>query len=339
MKKVIDFRSDTVSIPPRDMVELVLGANVGDAVYNDDLTTIELEEYIAELLGKDAALFCPSGVFANQLAIMTHTNRSEELICIDNAHIRTYESGAIAALSGVNVKALESIKGKFSIEDLENAINPDDIHFAVTKLVCLENAHNGYVLDEDYINSVKSVCDEHGLLMHLDGARIFNAATALGCDVSDITKQFDSVSVCLSKGLASPVGSLLVGSYEFIEKARRYRKMMGGGMRQTGFLAAMGLHSLKVMSKRLDVDHDNAKYLAKCLIDSGLFYVDEENLNINLVFATPLFDIDDEFIKYLGDNNIKVNMTYGAKSVRFATHLGIEKEDIDKFIEVLVSYK
>ena len=266
MKK-IDFRSDTVTQPTKRMRDAMCRAEVGDDVYGDDETVNNLQKYVADLCGMEAAIFVPSGTFCNQLALFTHCNRGEEVILPDECHIVQHEAGSAAIISGVNLRTLPTNNGKMDLNKIENAIRKErDIHYPVTKLICLENAFSdGTVVDIEYMRSVKKLANKYKLKVHLDGARFFNAVTSLNCDIRDITENVDSLNICLSKGLCAPIGSMLVGSKAFIEEALYKRKIMGGGMRQVGIIAAAGQIAVKEMRLRLVEDHDNARYLAERL--------------------------------------------------------------------------
>lgn len=329
---MIDFRSDTVTKPTQKMREAMMLANVGDDVYQDDPTVIELEQYAAELFRKEAALFVPSGTFSNQLAVMVHTNRGDEIILEEGAHIKVYEAGAVAALSGANIQSLPSVNGQMSIAAIESAIRGDDVHYPDTSLICIENAYNGIALPLEYMKNVREVADKHGIRTHLDGARVCNAAVALDCELYDIGQYFDTISVCLSKGLGAPIGSVLIGSKEFIQKARRKRKMMGGGLRQVGVLAAPGLIALKEMRLRLKEDHDLAKYLANELDTIPAVSVDFSKLDINMVFIS-INHKDNTLVQVLEDNGILISGYQ--KDLRLAIHHQISKEDCDLLIRIM----
>ena len=261
----IDLRSDTVTKPTQKMRDAMFEAMVGDDVFHDDPTMNELEEIVARKLGKDAGVFIPSGTFSNQLALFTHCKQGQEVIVDQFAHIVQHESGASPVISGVQLFTLESDLGVWDLNKLEKMIKKRSISTTETKLICIENAYNGRALPLDYFAQVKKIADQHGVKVHLDGARIFNAAVALGVEVCQIAEYADTVSVCLSKGLGAPIGSVLVGPKDFIDEARLKRKVMGGGMRQVGILAAAGKIAIEEMSKRLYIDHENAAYMASIL--------------------------------------------------------------------------
>ncbi|WP_160669930.1 low-specificity L-threonine aldolase [Clostridium sp. C8-1-8] len=336
----IDLRSDTVTQPTEAMREAMFKAMVGDDVYGDDPTMNELEAYAAELVGKEAALFVPSGTFGNQLSLFTHCRRGEEVILGEDCHIVAHEVGAAAVIAGVQLRALPTEKGKMNLDKIAATIRTEDIHFPETSLICVENAYsNGSVVDLDYMKAIYSVARENNLKVHLDGARLFNAAAFLKVEAKEITEYCDSVMFCLSKGLCAPVGSILAGSKEFIDKARKKRKLMGGGLRQAGFLAAAGMIALKDMTKRLSEDHENALYLAEELEKLEGIKVDRETLDINMVFFTldNITKLSDEVVKHFADNNIKINGQEGGK-LRFVTHYWVTKEDVDYVVSTMKSF-
>lgn len=342
MMKTIDFRSDTVTKPTHRMREAMYKAEVGDDVYGDDLTVNKLQDYMAELCGKEAALFVPSGTFGNQLALFTHCNRGDEVILPEECHIIQHETGASAIIAGVQLRALPTTFGKVKLDAVERAIRKEeDIHYPHTSLICLENAFSdGTVVDVEYFKSMRELADKYNLKIHLDGARVFNAATALDIDVKEMMQYVDSANICLSKGLCAPIGSILVGDQEFIDKARKKRKLMGGGMRQAGIIAAAGYIAAKEMRLRLVEDHDNARYLADRLeIISGL-EVQRNRLDINMVF----FKITDPKLKELltverfAKENIIINPEEDG-FIRFVTHYYITKEDIDRTIDFIIKTK
>lgn len=282
---MIDLRSDTVTRPTDEMRRAMYEAEVGDDVYRDDPTVKRLEELASDAVGKEAALFVPSGTMGNQLAVMTHTRRGSEVIAEEKSHVVVYEVGAAAILSGVQIRTVRGDNGVMRADDLERAVRSENIHFPETGLVCLENAlSNGSVLTLDDMASLRGVSSRHGIPVHLDGARIFNAALSLGCEARDIASYADTVMFCLSKGLSAPVGSVLTGSRDVIERARKNRKILGGGMRQAGIIAAAGIVALETMRPRLAVDHENAKKIAARLSALPGITVKEDNLKINMIF-------------------------------------------------------
>lgn len=336
--RIPDFRSDTVTHPTPAMREAMFHAEVGDDVYQDDPTTNRLEALAAERLGKEAALFVPSGTMANQLSLMSHTLRGQEAIVSTNCHIFEHEVGAAAVLSSLNLRQLSFPNGIYDAKMIEAAIRPDDIHEPPTALICLENAlANGRVVPLETMREIQAVAKAHGLPIHMDGARLFNAALALGVDVKDLTACVDSVSCCLSKGLCAPVGSVLCGSAGFVARARRYRKMLGGGMRQTGFLAAAGILALTEMPQRLREDHENARHLARLLTELPGVSVDLESVQINLVFAN--FDWPDleQLPAWLGERGVLVDGCTG-NEMRFVTHYGITADDVERLAVLLKEF-
>jgi len=334
----IDFRSDTVTKPTDAMRRAMMDAVVGDDVYEDDPTIKELEELAAKMTNMEAALFVTSGTLGNQLAIYTHTNRGDEIICGTNCHIKNYEVGASAVISGVSYQLVaENDKGQMPIDLIEQGIRGYDVHYPDTSLICLENAHgSGSVLPLEYMKSVYELAQRKGVSVHLDGARLFNASTHLKVEASEITKYVDSVTFCLSKGLAAPIGSILCGTREFIEKARRGRKLLGGGMRQVGVLGAPGLISLKEMTKRLHIDHENAQYLAKELDKLEGFNVDFDHLDINMVFVESHYDYS-ELEKFVAKANIILG-GYVGNSLRIAIHNDIDRVHIDLLIALFKDF-
>ena len=338
----IDFRSDTVTKPTKAMYDAILKAGLGDDVYGDDPTVNELEKLAAEIVGKEAALFVPSGTFGNQLAIMTHISPSDEIITGTESHIVQHECGACAKLSGAMVRELPDDLGYMKPEDIKRKIRTvDDIHYPKTGLICMETAHsNGLVAPLEIMQETYNLAKSYHIPVHTDGARIFNAAVALNVDVKELTQYTDTVTFCLSKGLCSPIGSLLCGSREFIDKARRNRKLMGGGLRQVGLLAACGLVSLNEMRQRLKEDHDNAKYLGEQLKSIEAFHVMESNIKINMVFASHNGPDDrrmDNLETYLKDRGILTN-GHEDGVVRFVTHHGISRADCDTLVNTLKAY-
>ncbi len=334
--KYIDLRSDTVTKPTQKMRDAMYQAPVGDDVFSDDDLMNELEDLVAKKLGKEAGVFVPSGTFSNQLALYTHCNQGQEVILDQDAHIVQHESGASPVISSVQLFTLESDKGIWNLEKLERVIKKRSISTTETKLVCMENAFGGRVIPLDYMSKVHAIAKKHNLAVHLDGARIFNAATALNVEVSEIAKYADTVSVCLSKALGAPVGTVLVGPKPFIDEARLKRKQMGGGMRQIGILAAPAKIAVEEMSKRLYVDHENAAYMEGLLKEIPNITVDETQRDINMVF----FDINDDRKYHLHDflykNGVKILPYEGA--FRFVTHFDIDRNEIKKAIELVKKF-
>lgn len=332
----MDFRSDTVTQPTPAMREAMFSAPVGDDVYGDDPTVNELEAFAANLAGFEAALFTTSGTQANLLGIMSHCDRGDEYLCGQQAHNYRYEAGGAAVLGSIQPQPIENNPdGTLPFDKLAAAIKPDDFHFARTKLLSLENTINGKVLPLAYLAQAREFTQQHNLQLHLDGARVFNAAVALDVPVKEIAQYFDSMTICLSKGLSAPVGSLLLGSKEFIAKARRIRKMLGGGMRQAGILAAASKLALTEQVKQLSVDHDNAKYLAQELSQLSGFHVKPELVQTNIVFAKLDENIDISLIaNQLKENGILVSPS---NPIRFVTHKDISRDDITTLITQLKS--
>ena len=334
--KDFDFRSDTVTMPTDAMRKAMFEAVVGDDVYGDDPTLIELEKLSAKMLGKEAALFVPSGTFGNQLAILTHTRRGEEVLLGDACHIVMHEVGAAAVISGVQLRQVPTAHGSMKITDVERMIRVDDIHYPDTGLICVENAHSsGKVIKLSEMKGIYEVAQKHKIQVHLDGARIFNAAHALGTNVKEIAKYADSIMFCLSKGLCAPVGSMLVGTQAFIDKARKNRKLMGGGLRQAGFLGAAGIVALEQMVDRLEVDHDMAKLLAEKLSDIEGVKVLDERLDINMVFCEiKLKDSEEKFVAQLLSEGIKINGSEDGE-FRFVTNYWTPESAVHKLVDAI----
>lgn len=336
----IDFRSDTVTEPTMEMLDAMHAAKVGDDVYGDDPTVNLLEKKAAEAMGKESALFVPTGTFGNQLAILTHTERGNEVIIPQSNHIVIHEVGACAVIAGVQLRTLNDNCGVPCISDFKNAFRGDDIHFPKTGLVCMENAHSsGKVIGVNVLTEIFEYAKSHNTPVHLDGARIFNAAQALKTGAAEIAGYADSVMFCLSKGLCSPVGSMLAGTKKFISKARKNRKLMGGGLRQAGYLAAAGLISIEKMTVRLWEDHENARYLADRMETIKNFNVFKNRLDINMVFFT-IENMDfneDDFVSFLFAKKIKISPAEFGE-YRFVTHYWIDKKSIDYTIDSICSF-
>jgi len=334
--RFIDLRSDTVTRPTPQMRKAMFDAPVGDDVFSDDQLMNDLEDFVAKKFGKEAGVFVPSGTFSNQLSLFTHCNQGDEVIVDQDAHIVQHESGASPIISSVQLFTLESNRGIWDLNKLERVIKKRSISTTQTKLICIENAYNGKVLPLDYMEKVFNIAKKHNLNVHLDGARIFNAATSLQVEVKDIAKYSDTVSVCLSKALGSPLGTILVGPKAFIDEARLKRKIMGGGMRQIGIIAACAKISVQEMSKRLNIDHENARYMESLLQDIPNIKIDSYQRDINMVF----FDIDDDrkykLHEFLYEHEVKILPYEGA--FRFVTHYDLTREDIDKAIALVKEY-
>ena len=329
---MIDFRSDTVTQPSEKMRAVMAKAPVGDDVYGDDPTVNELEQWAAERHGFEAALFTSSGTQANLLGILSHCGRGDEYLCGQDAHNYKYEAGGAAVLGSVQPQPIENIPdGSLPFDKLAKAIKPDDSHFARTKLLSLENTIGGKVLPIDYLNEAREFADHHGLQLHLDGARAYNAAVALGVDITEIAKPFDSMTICLSKGLGAPVGSLLMGRKSTIDQARRLRKMVGGAMRQVGILAAAGKLALMENIERLAEDHANAHYLAEQLDNLPGFDTSAYPVQTNIVFV----DIEDSInIEQISSTLEQQGILFspGYQGMRLVTHMDISRQDIDHLI-------
>ncbi len=329
--RYIDLRSDTVTVPTEEMRQKMAAAVVGDDVYGDDPTINELEKLAAQMVGKEAALFVPSGTFGNQLALLTHTRRGDEVILEHNAHIVIHEVGAAAVIAGVQLRTIQGDNGAMDPKLVEKHIRPDDIHMPRTSLICVEEAHGcGAVLPMENLKAIKEVADKYKLPVHMDGARVFNAAASLKVDVKEITKNCDTIMFCLSKGLCAPVGSMLAGSKEFIDTARKNRKLMGGGLRQAGILAAAGIVALEKMVGRLHIDHENADYMAEKLSEIKGIKVDFSRRDINLVFFTIEEGMieDKVLVDSFFDSGIKINGIEDGE-YRFVTNNWVTKEDVD----------
>ena len=341
MDNWIDLRSDTVTGQPDFMRQAMFDAIVGDDVYEDDPTVKELEALAARMVGKEDALFVPSGTFGNQLALFTHCKRGDEVILGDSCHIIAHEVGAASVIPGVQLRTIDSLDGELSPKDIERKIRVgEDIHYPNTGLISIENAHSsGHVIPLNQMREIYELAELHQLPVHLDGARVFNAATSLGVHVEEITQYCDSVMFCLSKGLCSPVGSILAGDKAFITLARKKRKLMGGGLRQAGFLAAAGIVSLKEMVPRLYEDHENATLLAKELSKLPGVLVDLERVEINMVFFKfTNSEIDTQkLVDFFLENHIKINNTENGE-MRFVTHYWITKEDIHTVVNLLKEF-
>lgn len=338
--KTIDLRSDTVTKPTQAMREAMVCAIVGDDVYGEDPTVNTLQEMSASITGMEAGLFVASGTMGNLTAILSYCARGDEVILGNRSHTFLYEAGGMSALGGVHSHQLRNLPdGSLDLTEIQNAIRPDDPHDPITRLVCLENTHNrcgGTYQTSEYMSQAASLAHKHGLFIHLDGARIFNASVVQGVQVSELTKNIDSVTFCLSKGLCAPVGSVLCGSRNFINKAIRIRKMVGGGMRQAGVLAAAGIVALKTMVGRLAEDHEHARMLATGLRQIRGLRILDEAPSTNMVFV----NLDDaiprsaEWIcEHLAEYGILFGIT-GIRQFRLVTHQGIGKEDIQTTCEI-----
>ncbi len=337
---MIDLRSDTVTLPTNEMKQFIMDSPLGDDVYGEDPSVNLLQKKIAKIFNKESALFVPSGTMANLISVLTHCNRGDEVILGNKSHIFFYEAGGISAFGGVHSHQINNNDdGTININDIVNAIRKKgDDHFPKTKLICLENTHNacyGSPINTDFFNEVKNIAKKHNISIHLDGARIFNAAIALNKSVDELTKDCDSVSCCLSKGLSAPVGSVILGNKKFISKAKSLRKALGGGMRQAGLIASAGIFSLDHMINRIKDDHSNAKILA-----SELNLIKNLEINLNQVHTNIIFLYNRDktlsnqnLLLSLEKNNIKIDYK-GNSKFRLVTHSGFKKEDINTVIKV-----
>jgi threonine aldolase len=336
MKDFIDLRSDTVTRPTPAMRKAMAEAEVGDDVFGEDPTVNILQEKVANLLGKEAALFVPSGTMANQLSIKSHTQPGDEVIIESSSHPYNFEGGAGAALSGIQFLCLKGVRGIFDASKIEESIRPADHHFPVTRLICLENTHNrggGSVFPLEKMTEIYRLAKSKGLLVHLDGARLWNASVATGIKTHEYAQWADSVSVCLSKGLGAPIGSLVTGSKPFIDRVHRFRKMFGGGMRQVGIIAAAGIYALEHHLERLKEDHQNAKRLGVGLKEFKGVSIDPRHVETNIV----IFDVAnagmlaDQVAEVMKKEGILIH-AFGKTQIRLVTHLDVTAEDIEKVL-------
>ncbi|MCB2229369.1 aminotransferase class I/II-fold pyridoxal phosphate-dependent enzyme [bacterium] len=332
----IDLRSDTVTRPTPEMRRAIFEAEVGDDVLGDDPTVKELERYVADLFGREAALFAPSGTMANQIGLKVNSQPGWELLCDRECHVVNYECAGPVVHSGLLINLLTTDKGMITADMVRANIRELNLHTPETKMVALENTHNrhgGTILPQDEILRVREACDEFGLVLHLDGARIWNAHVATGMSLPELVRPFDSVSVCLSKGLGAPVGSLMLGSAEFIQKCLRQRKLFGGGMRQVGLLAAAGLYAVKNNIPRLAEDHANAKYLAEQLGALNSFTIDMDRVQTNIVILQLNMEMNSkqlhEKLKTVG----VLALPFGPKKMRLVTHLDVSRAQCETAVE------
>ena len=338
---MIQLISDTVTKPAEAMKMAMMNAPVGDDVFREDPTVNALEEKVADMFGKEAALYCPSGTMTNQIAIKVHTNPLDELICEVNSHVYQYETGGYGFNSGIGIQLLEGDRGRLSADQVERAIRPLYDWLPKSKLVVLENSGNragGSYYTLDQIRPISELCRKSGLAIHLDGARLFNVLVETKETTKEYGKYFDSISICLSKGLGAPIGSVLTGNKEFITEARRFRKVMGGGMRQAGYIAAAGIYALDNHVSRLKEDNDKAKALGKVLQDLN-YVVNLRPVETNIVIFDIVDTIDASlFLDYLKANGISAS-SFGPQTIRFVTHLDVTNEMIQKTIETLKGFK
>jgi threonine aldolase len=331
---MIELRSDTFTKPTPEMLDAMMHAEVGDDVFGEDPTVNKLEAKLANLFGMDEGVFCPSGTMANQIGIRVHTQPQDEVICDKYSHVYLYEGGGMASNSGVLPNLLDGERGRITATQVEAAIKPDDVHAPVSRLVSLENTMNkggGSIYDFSEIEKIRNVCDAHGLALHLDGARLFNALVETGETPNQFGAVFDTISVCLSKGLGTPVGSVLLGSKVLIKKARRVRKVFGGGMRQAGFLAAAGIYALDHNVDRLKDDHKRARALGEALIQTS-FVSEVLPVDTNIV----IFTVDDvqKRLAQLKEKGV-LAVAFGAHQIRLVTHLDFTEDDLDKTVGII----
>ncbi len=340
--KPIDLRSDTLTQPTPAMREAMANAEVGDDVFEEDPTIKKLETLATHKMGKEAALFVPSGTMGNLISVLSHCQRGDEILLGERSHIFLYEVGGLAALGGIHPRTVpNNPDGTLPLALLEKSIRHSDIHSPPTRLICLENTHNfcqGTPLRAEYMDSVRELAQKYGLKIHLDGARLFNAAVALNIEVKLITKQADSIMFCLSKGLSAPVGSMVCGTHDFIQRARKYRKMVGGGMRQAGHLAAAGLVGLENLVERLKDDHKNAKSLANQLASIRGIELEQPNVETNIIFfkLDPNLMDGETFVNQLETKSIKVIMT-DQGIFRAVLHRGVSTEQVKMVAEAIKS--
>lgn len=334
---MIDLRSDTVTRPCADMRRAMAEADVGDDVWGDDPTVLQLEAVAAEKLGHEAAVFCPSGTQTNLIALLTHCGRGDEYIVGDEAHTYKWEGGGAAVLGGIQPQTVPfGENGLLPLDAVASVIKPDDVHYARTRLLCLENTQHGRVQSLESMQAARAFVDQHGLRLHLDGARVANAAVALNVSLADIGACFDSVSLCLSKGLGAPVGSVLVGSREFVREARRWRKVTGGGMRQAGVLAAAALIALDKGFARLHEDHDHARQLAESLRDVPGLSVRDQWTQTNMVWLDLDGDVGTALAAYAKDRGVLLAASgYGA---RLVLHRDVHRDDLDRVAGTIAGF-
>ena len=334
--QLVDLRSDTVTRPTPAMRAAMADAEVGDDVFGEDPTVNRLEAMAAERFGHESALLVSSGTQGNLLALLTHCGRGDEYICGQQAHNYRTEGGGAAVLGGIQPQPIKvEADGTLDLEQVAADIKPHDFHYARTRLLSLENTISGKVLPLDYMRAARALCDRHGLALHLDGARACNAAVELGVEPAEITSLFDSVSICLSKGLGAPAGTLLAGSREFVAEARRWRKVVGGGMRQVGFIAAAGIYALDHHVERLEIDHANARRLADGLTRIDGIDVDHNAVRTNMVFLQVAPDCIEDFAAHCKRHRVLIRIR---NPNRMVTHLDIDAEGIDRAVDVMSGF-
>ena len=336
--KIIDLRSDTVTLPSDSMKKAISSAHLGDDVFGEDPTVNALQERAAEITGKEAALFVPSGTMGNLVSILSQCARGTEIILGDQSHTFLYEGGGVSTYGGIQSRQLKNQRdGTLDLTDIKYAIRTKDDHFPETGMICLENTHNrcfGAPLSISYMNSVSNIAKEHHLKIHVDGARIINAAVSLNTSVKELVSVANSISFCLSKGLSAPVGSLVCGSQEFIAKARRIRKSLGGGMRQAGIIGAAGLEALETMIERLKDDHENARKLAEGIQNIAGLFLNLNNIHTNIVYFEMKTNNGKTFVERMAGNGI-LFFQISPGRFRMVTHYGITSEDIDRVLKLL----
>lgn len=332
----IDLRSDTVTRPTKEMLDAMMSAEVGDDVFGDDPTVNALQEKIATLFGMEAALYCPSGTMTNQIGMRIHTQPQDEVICHEHSHVYLYEGGGMMSNSHLSPKLLDGDRGRINAEQIKSNINPDDVHYPTSKLVVLENTMNkggGSIYEMEEIRKIRMVCDEHGMGLHLDGARLFNAMAETKETPAAFGELFDTISICFSKGLGAPVGSALLGSSEAIKRARRVRKSFGGGMRQAGYLAAACIYALDINLERLKEDHYRAKKIGE-LLAAKSFVSNVYPVDTNIVIAQLSDRNAQEFLDQLRSEQV-LAVPFGPDLVRFVTHLDFNEDHLSGFEQAL----
>ncbi len=333
---IIDLRSDTVTTPSAAMRAVMAEAEVGDDVYGEDPTVNRLESLAAGMLGTQAAVFAASGTQSNLMALLSHCERGDEYIVGQHAHTYKYEGGGAAVLGSIQPQPLDlEPDGTLNLEQVARAIKPDDPHFARTRLLCLENTQAGKILPLEYLERAAELARDRGLALHLDGARAFNAAVKLKVPITAIAEHFDSVSICLSKGLGAPVGSVLCGSAEVVKRARRWRKVLGGGMRQAGIVAAAGIFALERNVERLEEDHHNARSLADGLADVEELKIDPRSVQTNMAFLSVDRTIMPRLLRHLEDNGIRMSE---GEPIRLVTHLDVSSDDVDHVVRTVKKF-
>lgn len=335
--KPIDLRSDTVTKPSKAMREAIFNAEVGDDVFGEDPTVIKLQQKCAELSGKQSSLFVTTGCLGNQLAIKGHTVQGDEVICESEAHIFHYETSAPSIISNVQLHTVPGTNGVMKLDDIKSAIRSNEYYFPKTKLICLENTHNragGTIQPIENIKEIYAFAKENNIKVHIDGARIFNASVETGISLGEYAKHCDSISFCFSKGLGAPVGSILCGEYEFISLAHKWRKILGGGMRQSGILAAAALYALENNVERLKGDNDKAKYFAKEISKLEGFGINPDNVQTNIVVFSYNKKSKNDFIQLLERNGVRIS-SGSYDNLRAVFHMDVTKDEVQKAIEII----